>query len=389
MRRVPSSSQAKWLVVAAAATSFACGSGALAFSCGRVSEPEVESELSTPAIDSSFEVQPGSPLATFDTAKVGGLSALAFDFASGNLLGLSDDRENLRIFRLQVRETPFNVAPIGVISLRGAPVALDPEGIAILPNGHLLVSSEGVQNREPRSPPGLFEYTLDGEYLDQLEMRERFLPPATGPLNHGVRGNASFESLAVAVDGSRVFVGLETTLAQDDEPATFDHGARTRILEYVRKEQTFVPAREWLYELEPLPRVSYTPGVMINGLVELVSIDSTHLLALERGFVENADDPAHSRNRVQIYRVLLDRGSDVSALDSVAGRTDLTPLPKELLLDLDGAIGLPPALAASGLDNFEGMTFGPTPPQGGRRLFMVSDDNFSQDQRTWFLRLSF
>jgi hypothetical protein len=128
---------------------------------------------------------------------------------------------------------------------------------------------------------------------------------------------------------------------------------------------------------------------MINGLVELVALDESHLLALERSFIENADDPAHSMNRIQIYRVSLQGGTDVSNLDSIAGHAGLLPLSKELVLDLGSAAGLPPALKANNLENFEGMTFGPAPPDGLRRLFLVSDDNFSTDQRTWFLRLTF
>jgi 3-phytase len=380
MRRDQCSCLARLLLAAAAALGLACSEG---------SESESETEIITPVIDSGFEVQPGTVFEAIDQAKFGGLSSLAFDVASGNLLALSDDRQNNRIFRLQIRENPFAVAPFAVIPLLGAPVELDPEGLAILPNGHFLIASEGVQNKEPRSPPGLFEFTSDGQFMNTLELRERFLPPETGPITHGVRGNASFESLTVAVDGSRLFAGVETALAQDGEPATFEHGTRTRILEYMRDGQVFAPGREWVYELEPLPRPAYNPGVMINGLVELVAVDASHLLALERAFVENADDPAHSTNRVQIYRVSLNGGTDVSGLDSIAGRADVTPLRKELVLDLGGAPGLPAALKATNLENFEGMTFGPAPPDGGRRLFIVSDDNFADDQRTWFLRLTF
>lgn len=390
MKHVPCFYRAR-LLVSAVAITVACGggAGALSFGCGGPSEDESATAPIAPTIDSASDIAPGTMFAAVNNAKFGGLSSLAFDVTSGNLLALSDDRENSRIFRLAVREDPFSIAPIGIIPLQGAPAALDPEGLVILPNGHLLVSSEGIQNKDPRSPPGLFEFTADGEFLDTLSLRERFLPPATGEITHGVRANTSFESLTVAVDGSRFFVGLETALAQDGEPATVEHGARTRILEYIRNGVTFVPGREWLYELEPLPRPPYRPGLMINGLVELVALDESHLLALERAFVENADDPAHSMNRIRIYRVSLEGGTDVSPFDSIAGRDGLVPLSKALVLDLDGAQGLPPALKASHLENFEGMAFGPSPPDGTRRLFLVSDDNFSDDQRTWFLRLSF
>ncbi len=54
------------------------------------------------------------------------------------------------------------------------------------------------------------------------------------------------------------------------------------------------------------------------------------------------------------------------------------------MLDFDTIIDqLPPEL--DDLDNFEAMTFGPTLPDGGRTLLVVSDDNFRVTQKTVFL----
>ena len=85
--------------------------------------------------------------------------------------------------------------------------------------------------------------------------------------------------------------------------------------------------------------------------------------------------------------ISLNGASDVSGLDSIAGRTELKPVSKELVVDLGALPGLPPALAL--LDNFEALAFGPPRPDGRRPLFIISDDNFSADQRTWFLRVVF
>ena len=59
------------------------------------------------------------------------------------------------------------------------------------------------------------------------------------------------------------------------------------------------------------------------------------------------------------------------------------PARKTLVLDLADVRGLSPAVP--GLENFEGMGFGPPLPDGSRTLLLVSDDNFSQRQRTTFL----
>ena len=66
------------------------------------------------------------------------------------------------------------------------------------------------------------------------------------------------------------------------------------------------------------------------------------------------------------------------------GQTGIVPVSKTLLLDLSKMPGLSPDLAPS-LDNFEGMTFGPALAGGNASLLLVSDDNFSKSQRTWFL----
>jgi hypothetical protein len=146
----------------------------------------------------------------------------------------------------------------------------------------------------------------------------------------------------------------------------------------------FEPGREYVYELAPVTRPPFAAGVFINGLVELLVIDTTTLLALERGYVQSSTDASDGLNDVRLYRVSLDGATDVSGLDSIKGRSDLVPVRKTLVLDLKDLSGLDSALAPS-LDNFEGMAFGPRLPDGRPTLVLVSDDNFSRNQRTWFL----
>jgi hypothetical protein len=63
---------------------------------------------------------------------------------------------------------------------------------------------------------------------------------------------------------------------------------------------------------------------------------------------------------------------------SVGEKLDqIGPAQKTLLFDLD-TLGIP-------LDNVEGMTLGPTLPDGRRALVLVSDNNFATSQFTQFL----
>jgi hypothetical protein len=204
----------------------------------------------------------------------------------------------------------------------------------------------------------------------------------------GARGNSGFESLTITPDGKRLFTATETALIQDGEPANFDAGSESRLLEYVAKGDGYQPAREFDYHVEKLERPPFRPGFFINGVVDLLALDSTTILALERGYVEDADNPARNVNTIRIYKVSLQGATDISSIDSLKDHSQVVAVTKTPLLDLAQLPGLPKDLLATALDNFEGMTFGPRLPDGRATLLLVSDDNFRNIQRTWFLALA-
>lgn len=319
--------------------------------------------------------------------RVGGLSGIVPLRGGRELLAVSDDRDASRVLRFHVRDRPaWSIEAAGTIPLTagpGAPVKLDPEGIALTSDGHLLISSEGVGNEEPRVPPSINEYSPDGRFIRQLVVRRRYHPNPTGPLVTGVRGNGGFESLTTSPDLTRLFTGVELPLVQDDGTDPFARG-RTRILEYTSRGGSYAPAREFVYEIEPLERPRDRVRFAVNGLVELLALGRTELLALERGFVESHGGTA-SMNRIRIFRIDLDGASDVSALPALRGTAEIVPVRKTLLVDLNALPGLSPALA--NLDNFEGLAWGPPDADGRRPLILVSDDNFNPRQVTAFLFL--
>jgi hypothetical protein len=337
-----------------------------------------------PELTDAIDLAAGPDADAAHVLRAGGLSGLAVD-RSGRLLAVIDERTSSRVLTFRVHERPFRVQPTGMISLRNAPMTLDSEAIAVLSNGHLLIASEGVQNQTPRSMPAIVEFTGDGQWVRTLAVRSRFLPPAAGPITSGARGNASFESLTLVPDESRFFTALESPLVQDGEPASFERGGRVRILEYARQGPTFVPGREWAYDTDPVEARDFTAGVAAQGLVELIALDDRELLALERSYVQEQPPGKRDLNDIRVFRVSLKDATDISHLDSIAGDSSVRPASKRLIVDLAHAPGLPPAL--TDLDNFEGMTLLPSPPNGGRSLLIVSDNNFNDEQRTWFLRL--
>lgn len=351
-----------------------------------VTHPKPPRDVTALTLAAQYSLPPLSRFPPITGLPFGGLSGLAWG-AGGQLLGISDAQQGGRVYTLQIDGVgdSFRVTPVGVIHLAFAAGEDRPdhEAITVLPDGHFLVASEGT-TREPRLPPSVAEYGAYGQFVRRLAIPEHYVPEPTGTLTRGARGNAGFESLTLSPDGARLFTASETALIQDGATATFENGSRTRILEFRKRDDTFEPAREFVYDIEAVDKPPYKPGLSINGLVDLLAINRTTLLALERGYVEDAGKTGPSVNRVRLYRITLDGATDVSRLPSLQGQTGIVPVSKTLLLDLSKMPGLSPDLAPS-LDNFEGMTFGPALAGGNASLLLVSDDNFSKSQRTWFL----
>jgi hypothetical protein len=71
---------------------------------------------------------------------------------------------------------------------------------------------------------------------------------------------------------------------------------------------------------------------------------------------------------------------DIDALYEAGSPVAFTPVAKRLLFEFND-LGIP-------IDNIEGMTFGPTLPDGRQSLVIVSDNNFGAGQFTQFVLLA-
>jgi predicted extracellular nuclease len=322
-----------------------------------------------------------APGLRFEGEPVGGLSALAWDAGSGEFLALSDDRSELapaRIYRLRIdlsdgRLDRGGVEVVGRIHLETpdgslfAKRSLDPEGLALV-GGHMYVSSEGEAN--VGLAPFVAEFESSGREIAPLPLPARYLPDGRG--TWGVRDNLAFESLAATPDGAWLFSGTENALVQDGPAADAGVASPSRLLRWRLPagggRPTGLPT-EYLYRVEGVSVTPPNPSAFrVNGLVELIALSPTSLLALERQFISGVGVD------IRLYRVELDGATDISRIDGPFG-DDVVPARKVLLFDF-ADLGIP-------LDNLEGMTFGPVLPDGRRSFVVVADDNFdAAAQRT-------
>ena len=361
--------------------------------CATGPAPDLPAPAESLSLVAEYVIPTSTTFPAASPHRFGGISGLAAVRGKPELLAISDDHDNSRIFRLQWSGQPptLSVTPTGSIPLQPAPgssVRIDPEGIALTGDGTILVSTEGVTTGDARTPPTIYEYGPDGRFLGELPVPARFFPNESGPLTTGVRQNAGFESLTITPDSRALYTANELPLAQDGDDALVAQGGggQVRILRYVRSEtgMGYAPQQQFAYEIAPLGPLPFKSSFVVNGLVELLALRDGELLALERAFIQ-ADDPAESVNRIRIYRVLLSGATDVSLVQTLKNGSH-KPARKTLVADLNGMPGLSPALRK--LDNFEALALLPAGAGDQRFLMVASDNNFSERQVTAFLLLS-
>lgn len=334
----------------------------------------------------------------------GSLSGLAQDVRSGRYLAVIDDRRPARVTWIDITATDgkLKVEPGGVQPLTwSAPdqqrsvAAADLEAIVALPDGSWVASEEGHVLAADRGRPDAEQWTPALLTFNSDLRVTRVEPwPARfhiGPDSGGVRDNQGFESLARTPDG-RLIAGLEQP-RYADLPATLRNGrpygggrgGPSRLIELVDRDGRWTPGREWVYPLDATGRRPAFDTICDdgeNGLSDLLAIDDSRLIAIERAcLIDRAAERV--RNIVRLYLVDVSGADDVSPPSGVAVAS-ARPVHKALLVDFDTLIPRwPPELQR--LDNFEALAFGPVLADGSRTLLVVSDDNFRPTQNTVFL----
>ncbi|HEX5117080.1 MAG TPA: esterase-like activity of phytase family protein [Pseudonocardiaceae bacterium] len=302
-------------------------------------------------------------------AGLGGLSSLAFDARSHAWASAVDNNgtDPARIWFFRDLNHPTVVRDPLVLKMPdGTPyngMNSDNEGLAVLPDGDYVVSSE--------TEPSIRIYGRDGVQRASLPVPARFAVTGTTPAGQATN-NATLEGLTITPNGKQIVAAMEGALS-GDVSASGDATEHRFLVYDVDRHGTWHLTTQIAYRTDTGNRVP-----------EVAAYTDDSLLVEEAAFTTTAG------NSVDLYAVTaLHKAKDVS------GVTNLSDVPgdavhKRLVADLVTC----PTLGATAketqtnplLDNFEGMAI--TGHQHGLTgVSMISDDNFSAAQTTRVLNL--
>jgi hypothetical protein len=302
----------------------------------------------------------------YDGAELGGLSDLAWDARSGSWAASVDnhgtDPARIWFFR-NLSDPVVTRAPLVLKKPDGTPydgTDSDNEGLAVLPNGDFLVSSE--------TEPSIRIYGRDGVQISVLPVPARFAVAGTTPAGQATN-NATLEGLTISPNGLQIVAAMEGALSGDTDPTLH------RFLVYdADRHGGWRLTRQIAYRTDAGNRI---PEVAAYGRDSLV--------------VEEAAFSATAGNSVELYAVTgLSRAAEVSSVANLAAANPRVVVAKKLVANLVGCptLGAPSRETQTNplLDNYEGMaiTFGGTGLAG---ISLISDDNFSATQFTRVLNL--
>jgi hypothetical protein len=312
----------------------------------------------------------------FGGTRVGGLSGLTY--AGNNTYYAISDGRNIsgspgpsRFYTVTIPNVSSGSLATGGVVFTGVtqignppPFAADTsdtEGIGFI-GSNVFVSSEGNFSTNTQPFINRFDIATGVQNLALPIPSPKY--DVSANTSSGIRNNQGFESLTITPSQSFLFTATENALEQDGPASgtTATIGTRSRILRYNLATNT--ANGEFLYNTD-----------QNNGISEMLAVDDNTLLVLERFF-----NPATLQGDLKLYQISLTGATDIQSNTGLtaSGVAGITPVSKTLIADFPNTSGFP-------LNNFEGMTFGPSQTATGKRsLILVSDNNFTSFLPTAF-----
>jgi hypothetical protein len=328
---------------------------------------------------------------SFQGATIGGLSGIDYDSKHNIYYLISDDRSAInpaRFYRAKIFLNEKGIDSVQFISVKSLMQpngktypnsqqdpfhTPDPEGIRYNKKANQLVwSSEGERivrkDVVVLEDPSVNIISTNGNYIDSFILPSNMHMQS---IQKGPRQNGVFEGLSFTNNYKKLLVSVEEPLYEDGPRAGLkDSSGWIRMIKYDVK--TRKPEAQYAYQIDPVAYPADAPGAFkINGVPDILAINDHQLLVIERSF-SSGRKPCTIKN----YLAELNGATDVSEISSLKNGS-FVPVSKKLLLNMDDL--------KIYIDNVEGVTPGPKLSNGHQTLIFVSDNNFSEGEKTQFL----
>lgn len=279
--------------------------------------------------------------------------------------------------------------------------SFDPEGLAIRANGNFLVSDE--------YGPSVYEFDSQGRFIRAFETPANLIPknPDGTPnyvdgrptITSGRQDNRGFEGLTLSNDGTKAYAILQDPLVNEGPvnggEAQGRRGRNLRIVEF--DVATGQSTRQFAYTLENIADINARiPGTADDftanqqgrsiGVSSITQLPDGRFLVIERdnrGW--GVDDTVNKLpiGTKRVYMINIDgTTSDISNV-SLAGLANLPAGITAVGKGTQPFLDIQAMLSAAGIpiaEKLEGLAFSPMLADGGRALFVISDNDFSVTQ---------
>jgi len=327
----------------------------------------------------------------FKNTTIGGLSGIDYDSKHGVYYMICDDRSAINPARYYTAKIFFSekqidsVVFVNVTTLlqkNGAPYpnskqdpahTPDPEALRYNPvTGQMIWTSEGERIVKGKDTvlenPAITLISPNGKYIDTFPLPKNLRMHAT---ENGPRQNGVLEGLSFANGYKNFYVNVEEPLYEDGPRADLiENNPWIRFYKYdvATKKNT----AQYAYKLDPIAYPSIpADGFKINGVPDILSVGNDQFIVLERSF-----STGRMPCTIKLFLADAKGATDIQKNNSLKETPATKPIAKKLLLNMD-SLGVY-------VDNVEGVTFGPTLPNGHKTLVLVADNNFLVFERTQF-----
>ena len=307
----------------------------------------------------------------FKNTKVGGLSSI--DYANGKFYLISDDKgKPVRFYKMQLNYNKDSFSEIKinkVINIETDEEFIDSESLRFDKfNNSFFWTSEG--NYKKGVSPKIFEINAEGKEI-KTHKTPNIFQAKNNTKTIGTRRNGTFEALSMSINPYVYWVGMELPLKQDGEEPKIEKGNYPIRISKIDKK-TDELKYQFVYNLDEIPKNSIPKNkFIVNGCPEILELDSTNFLVLERAYASGHKDGG---NTVKIYITDFSKATDVRNIQSLKNHK-YTSAKKTLLFNFETIRN---KLTNGIVDNVEGITFGKVLENGNQTIVVVSDNNFNK-----------